>query len=203
MNELNTIIEKTFKKYIGVSIKELNETLAHSIDNRMIESVSGKIPFKLAKNSFLKQYFTELLTFCHGNISKAAIIAQINRRHIHRLCNELSLDITNFRENMIKPYLYLKENVATVIEKEVENFSESIHPNKIKTIYSNINKISKKITDVVEHRIASFDDAIHAFESNYFTSVMRLSGFDTSVAANMAEISERSIHRKIKELQIS
>lgn len=202
MNELNKIVDENLKKHIGASIKELNESLTSSLENRLSFSIPLLIKYKDAKHIFQKAYFTELLTLNHGNISKAAIIANLNRRQIHRICQELNIDSNEIRTNMLKPYNYLKQNVQDIIEEKVDSFKDVIHPDKIGKFYKNINEVSENITNQIDITLPTYDDAFQSFEENYFKGILNSVKNDISEAKTISGLSTRSILRKMKEFGI-
>ena len=61
----------------------------------------GRLPFREAKERmiqrFHEQYIQSLLEESHGNISKAAEMAGIQRQYLHRLMKESGIDAEGFK----------------------------------------------------------------------------------------------------------
>lgn len=203
MNELNAIVEESLKKHAGLSIKELNKNITHTLENRLSFSIIIPARYRDAKRSFQKAYFQELLTLNLGNISKAAEKAQLNRRQIHRICNDAKIDQKEIRRLMIKPYNYLKQNIQEIIEEKIELAKDLLNEKKVEKAYKKMPKIAENITEFMEERILPYDEALITFETHYFLEILKISDNDSKKAAKIAGISERSVLRKIKELGVA
>ena len=202
MSKLNAILEENIKRKLGVSIKELNKSLISSLENRLSSSILLTI-YKDAKKAFQKAYFEELLTFNHGNISKAARIANLNRRQIHRICIDAGVEVREIRREMLKPYYYLKQNIEDITEQKINEFRNEIKPERLTKIYKNIPQFSQNIIEFIDEKTQSYEEALETFEKRYFEQVLETAKGNTLKAAEIAGISERSIVRKIKALQIT
>jgi len=203
MEELNSIVEDSLKKHAGISIRELNKTITQTLENRLSFSIILPISYKAAKKIFQKSYFQELLTLNHGNISKAAERAGLNRRQIHRICNGAGINSKEIRSQMLKPYNYLKENIQDIVEEKIETSKNSINEADRDKVYKKIPKIADNITEFIEERISPYDEAIIAFERHYFSEILKSTDKDTKKAAKIAGLSERQILRKIREFAIA
>ena len=172
MAQLIGIVKKALKRH-GITISELNKTLVQSLENRLTNPVLPLMKFKDAKKALQRAYFSELLTLNLGNISKAAQQANLNRRHIHRICTELEIDVDKIRDTMIKPSYYMTESVQEIIEENVDNFKEEIKPNKLVEIYTNLGEISKAVAQSIDTEIPTYEEVIESFEKEYFEAIFK------------------------------
>jgi DNA-binding NtrC family response regulator len=156
-------------------------------------------PFKEARKIFLKKYLNDLLILSLGNVSLAAKKANINRRHMHRIINELEIDPESHRREMIKPAQYLKENVKDILEETLSTFSKN---ESIKAVYSNIADISNVIAQDMNTTM-EFDEALELFEKDFFTKALKYNKYDISKTAEAIDVSERTLYRKISKLNLA
>jgi DNA-binding NtrC family response regulator len=203
MAQLNLIVEETLKKHAGISIKELNRSITQTLENRLSSSILIPIKYKDAKKIFQKAYFQEILILNLGNISKAAEKAKLNRRQIHRICIDAGINQKDIREQMIKPYNYLKQNIQEVIEDKMDKLKDSINKDNVDKLYKKMPLIAENITEFIEERIEPYDEAFLAFERHYFTEILRLSDNKAEKAAEISGLSTRSILRKMQTLEIA
>ncbi|MCK4339433.1 MAG: hypothetical protein KAW87_05550, partial [Candidatus Cloacimonetes bacterium] len=56
-------------------------------------------PFAEAKEIFEKSYITGLLSYCNGDVTKAANISQIKRQNIYDKFKKYDIDINKYRKN--------------------------------------------------------------------------------------------------------
>lgn len=200
MNALNSIVDDALRKHAKLSDNRINKTLIASLENRLSSTIILPSTYKEAKKAFQRAYFQELLTLNLGNISKAAQTAGLNRRQIHRICSEVGVDLKNIRTTLVKPYNYLKQNVQDLIEEKIEATREK---NKFSSIYKNMPKISEEVAGFLEQKKESYGDALNSFEKHYFSGILKLADNDVDKASRIAELSERSIQRRMKELAIA
>ena len=192
---MTSLIEKTVKKYTGEVIPELKTI---NLESRLLFTIDLSKPFKEAKKEFLRCYLNDLLTLSLGNISLAAKKANLHRRHLHRIINELHIDPSNHRKELIKPSQYLKENVHNIIEDRLSNFVES---ENLKTVYSHLEDISEVIASEMDE--VSYYEALQLFEKEYIEKVLKDNNYDISKSAEVMDLSERTLYRKINKLNIA
>ena len=200
MSKLNSIVEQTLKSNTGINDSVLNNSILFGLEKRLLSSVQILTNYKDAKRSFQKAYFSELLTLNHGNIKSASKIAGMDRRQIHRICKTLNLDTKNIRENLIKPYNYLKQNIQDVVEQKIELYKSSIKQDTFDSLYKKIPTISEDITLHIEKNSKTYDEAILEFEKDYFLELMRRSNNNFSLAEELSGLSIKSINRKLKAI---
>ncbi|EFK08462.1 sigma-54 interaction domain protein [delta proteobacterium NaphS2] len=72
-----------------------------------LEQMGGRLPFREAKEQMIRrfheQYIQSLLEESHGNISKAAELAGIQRQYLHRLMKESGIDAEGFKSENQDP----------------------------------------------------------------------------------------------------
>lgn len=200
MPELNSIVEKSIKTHAGIIEKELNESIIFGLENRLLSSVYILTKYKDAKKSFRKTYFLELLTLHHGNIKRASMIAGIDRRQIHRICQALKIDTEDIRQKLIKPHNYLKQNIQEIVEQKVSLYknSNALSDEKLEKLYKKIPLISEMITTDIDKNIKTYDDAFSEFEENYFKELLNRTNNDLNIAKELSGLSMKTISRKIK-----
>lgn len=193
-----SLIEKVIKKYTREDLPELKENISISLESRLLFTIDLTKPFKVAKKEFLRNYLNDLLTLSLGNISLAAKKANLHRRHLHRIINELEIDPNLHKKELLKPSQYLKESVHTIIEVSLSNFIES---ENIKAVYLNLDDISEVIAANMDE--VSYNQALQLFEKEYIEKVLKENNDNISKTAGIMDISERTLYRKINKLHIA
>jgi len=181
-------------------LPELKQSFSNNLEFRLFYPVDMTKPFKMAKKDFLKVYFNDLLIFSLGNISQAAKRAGVNRRHLHRIINELDIDIDICRKELIKPSQYLKENIHDILEETLAAMAKQEH--KFRYIYSELDDISEIIANEWDISV-TFDEAVDLFEKEFLGNALKQNNYDISKTAEAIDVSERTIYRKISKLNIA
>ncbi len=197
MKNISSIVDIALKKHLKDDIPELNYKLSNNLEVRLFPSSSLR-RFKEAKRFFLKNYLTDLLVLNLGNVSMAAKKANLNRRHLHRILNDLEINPEEHRREMIKPSEYLKNNIHNILEDSLTGFGLE----KVKSVYSNLIDISSIIAENMNYCM-SFEEAMELFEKDFFTKVLKENNYDVQKTADAIDISERTLYRKISKLNLA
>jgi len=194
MKNISQIVNSVLKMFVGDDMPEINDTISSNLELRLILNVNMMKPYREAKKDFLRNYMDDLLVFSFGNVSMAARKAKLNRRHLHRMINELNIDPSTHRKELLKPVEYVKSNVHDIIEETLTDEYESIH--------SNINDISRIIAENIDGPV-SYEEALDFFEKEYFRNALEENNFDIAKTAKFTRTSERTLYRKINKLDIA
>jgi len=196
VKNISCIVENAIKKHSNKDFPKFKEFLSSNLEFRLLFSLDMSKKFKDAKKSFIKNYLNDLLTLSLGNISLAARKARVNRRHLHRIINDHEINPEQHRKELLKPLEYMKENVHSIIEETLSEFDSQ----DIKDIYTNMYDISEIIAKDVDNM--TFDDAVELFEKEYIENALKSNGYNISKTADVLEVSERTLYRKITKLAI-
>ena len=200
MNTISTLVESVLKKFTGENYPELKENISSNLEFRLLFTIDLTRPFKEAKKAFLKTYLNDLLTLSLGNISLAAKKAQLHRRHLHRIINELEIDPNIHRKELIKPGQYMKTSVHNILDETLAN--SSVEEQKLKTLYSNLEDISEVIAEHMDD-VASYEEALEFFEKEYIEKALKDNNYSIQKTADFLDLSERTLYRKINKLNIA
>ena len=99
---------------------------------------------------------------------------------------------------MIKPSLYMKENVYNILEESFDKIEQS---KKIKDVYSNLDDISQILAQHINN--ASYDDAMEFFEKEFIKNALKENEFNIIKTAKSMGMNERTLYRKINKLNIT
>jgi len=199
MNTITSVIETVLKKYTGEELPELTESISSTLDNRLLITVDFSKPFKEAKKEFIRNYVNDLLVLSLGNIIIAAKKANLHRRHIHRIINELDIDAEMHRKELIKPIEYMKVNIHHILECTISR--SELDAEKETIILSNM----KDITELIAESMSSYtyEEALQLFEKEYIEKALKTYQYNIPKTANALDISERTLYRKINKLGIA
>lgn len=162
-------VKPRLTKLLGVSIEELNESIAERLKKSPLLdfNIPKNLTLKEAKKKYREIYFKRLLRMTYGNISQAAEQAGIDRRSLHRFVAEAGLDVDKIRDEMIKPYELRKDEIVGVIEGELKQYESVVHPQKLNEAYEKVYDVSEEIIDLLPVENPTLKDAEDQFEKHY------------------------------------
>ena len=193
---ISNVVEAVLKKHTK-NVPKVKEDISSNLEFRLLVTVDLSKPFKQAKKDFLKNYLNDILTLSLGNISLAAKRAQLHRRHLHRIINDLDIDPNVHKKELLKPQEYLRENVHNIIEDTLANFDDD---DRIRQIYSNLDDISVIISKNMGP--VSYDEALELFEKEYIEKALKENNYNISETADAIDMNERTLYRKLSRLNI-
>src|SRR3989338_1797183 len=160
--KLKPLVQEATTKALGITVNELTEDItAKLVKTPFIDfQINTSIKYKQAKRLFKKAYLQKMLELNLGNISEVADIAGAERRSIHRLINQLHINVHKIKEELIRPYdlkisavshaiedvlaKYIPEKKVTLKEAE-EEFERKYLQKALEENQHNITRTAKKI----------------------------------------------------------
>ncbi|RME54961.1 hypothetical protein D6777_02120 [Candidatus Woesearchaeota archaeon] len=202
--EIEPVIEKTIQKFLGVTIKELNKDITDKLKkNPLVEiHVPKGLTLKNAKRIFRKAFIERLLKSHFGDVTAVARICGVDRKTIHRMINELGIDINVCRKALLKPEYVKKEALNYVIEESLKSYDKVLHPEKLSTIYKNVDELSRQILNEYNFSWPTLKEAEKEFEKEYITNELKENNWKLTITAKKLNIRYETLHRKIKILKI-
>jgi DNA-binding NtrC family response regulator len=199
------VVEKTVQKYIGVTIKELNKDITEKLrKNPLIEiHVDTTLPLKDARKVFRKSFLERLLKSNFGDVTAVAKICKVDRKTIHRMINELGIDIKQCRKALLKPEYVKMEALSNVLENTLKDYDNVLHPKKMSEVYKNVEQMTKEIMTEFNFNWPTLKDAEAEFEREFLKKVLDENGWNITATAKKLKIRYETLHRKIKSLKIS
>lgn len=198
---IKELIKETTKKFLGVSIEELNKTIADKLtkDPLVGFEINTSLSFKKAKKKFKEEYLKRLLNLNLGNVSLVSKIAKIDRRSIHRLVH--NKDLKKIRKELVKPYATKQESVSNIIEHALSDFKSVVHPSKLKKIYEHIPSISDSLLKELPFEEISLKEAEKEFEKRFLIKAFNECK-NISVMAKKIKLRYETLYRKLKRYNI-
>ncbi|MBI4153943.1 hypothetical protein HY501_01275 [Candidatus Woesearchaeota archaeon] len=202
--QVEPIIEQTLHKYTGLTIKELNEDITTKLKkNPLLEfHIDISIPFKAAKKAFIKGYLENILKTNFGDVSATARICKVNRKTIHKLINDLRIDIKKCRAALLRFDYFTKEAIAEVVTETLESYKEKLHEKSLQQAYKSVDELSLNILKEYAPTFIPLKEAVKEFEKEYITQALKASNNNISQAARMIGLRFETLHRKMKELRL-
>ena len=196
------IVDNAFHKYLGVSIKELNQDITKKIQEPLIDFlIEDNMTLKSAKKNFLKYYILRLLEKHNGNVKAASYEAKTNRRTLHRMIKEMHIDTSLIRKK--KSETIYETKIHNVIEESLHKYEDIIHPKRLNEVYNKISEISKTIAINTDNsNIQSLKDAENMFEAIFLTKIIKKNNGNLSKSAKEIGVRYETLHRKITGLKI-
>lgn len=145
-----------------------------------------EVELSVAKDNFRRSYLEMLLRYCKGNISKAAKVSGISRKHLYRLVDLEDINVDELRHNHD-----LEAHIVSSINTAVEGMeSNSYKFNK---------RIMQDIIQAVPDSLPEFRDAEKSVERHYLKKAWDSCKGRIKEIARIAGRSERDIYKKVEE----
>ncbi len=194
------IVEDVFQRYLGVTIRELNQDITRNIDSPLLDFISEEEKnLKTARRTFLRHYVIRLLERHSGNVKAASDEAEVTRRTMHRLISDLHIDVSVMRKR--RPSRNYETKVHNAIEKTLQGYEKILHPEKLDAVYEKIDDIAKDIADGTEEpKMLSLKEAEDAFLSVFIRKSIARNAGNISKAAREMGIRYETLNRKMNSL---
>ncbi len=202
MEERKRSIEDIMHRYLGVTIKELNDDITSRLSDPLLDfDVEEGLILKDAKKKFHRRFLLRSLTKHHGNVSAAAKEAKVDRRTLHRMINEAGIDAQQFRARSAQRYAD-EDAVNAVIETSLKKYEEIIHPSKLDVMYRNVTTVSRDILEHVPPEASlSLKEAEREFERRFLFRTLKKHDYRITKAAKALGIRYETLHRKLSYLK--
>lgn len=195
------IVETVMHKFLGVSIKELNEDITSRLSYPFEYIIDTSQKFKSAKKKFVKIYIEKLLKKNLGNISEAAREAGINRRTIHRMIKDMDISIESIRKTLMLPKYVQKDEMNKILEISLKKYDNIIHPEKLNKMYETVELASEDILKSIPEKSMNLKEAEEEFEWHYLTKAMHENEMNEKKTAKKIGIRYETLHRKLQHLK--
>ena len=198
-SRLKPFVETAIQKYLGIRFAELEKEVSQTVQQVFCWKIipDTRLPFRLARDSFRKKYLVHLLSVHCGNIAEVARLLSVDRRTVHRLITKLNINADSFRQIIHRPEYVRTEVVSSAMTKVFDNYKSTFHPEKISNLYKNVHDISKTLLKQLPEKPLSLKQAEKEFEKEYFTSVLKMFGWNISASAKHMKLRAETLHRKI------
>lgn len=202
MEDKKKTIESIMHKYLGVSIKELSEDITTKLHDPLLDFNVAEVHYKKAKKIFVKRYIVRMLTKHLGNISEAAREAGIDRRTIHRMIHEFTIDVDAIRDAMVSKSYLAEMTVNTVIEDSLKKYEEYLHPTKLDSMYKNVSVMTRDILDHISpENTMTLKHAEVEFDKRFIVKALSRNKQNISKTAQELGIRYETLHRKISYIK--
>lgn len=201
---IKPLVDKAMHKYLGITISEIKADVSDRLKKSpLLEyEISTKIPFKKAKKLFKKLYLSKLLQAFSGNITDVANAAGLDRRSVHRLIEELNIDVEGFRRSIAQTEYVKQEAVKSIIQTSAESYKSSLSPTKFKSFYKHVPELSKDIVKELPTAHLTLKEAEHEFEKQYLRKALKENDKNISKTAKKIGLRFETLHRKLKSLKL-
>ena len=199
-SRVKPIIDEAMQKFIGARIVEIETDISDRVAKSPLFDfeVDTSRGFKAAKDSFKREYIIRLLQTHLANISKAADLAGIDRRSIHRLIKDLKIDISKIRKQLVSAEYAQEEAVKGIVESAIGEYKQVISPQRLKKIYGGVPEISKDITKELPKSPPTLKEAEEEFEKRFILQALKENKFNASKTAKKIGLRYETLHRKMK-----
>ncbi len=193
---ITPIVEEAMHDFLGLKINEINNDITNKLVEGKIDfDINVNIPFKQAKENFKRSFIIKLLQMTKGNVSEAAKIADIDRRHIHRLVQKFKINVEFFRS---KDEYSEKEEKEQYVKQVIGDTLAKYELTKRKKINE---ETTKNIADKMPDIRMTMKEALKLFEKEYFKKA--LEEFNTKgKTAKTLGIRYETLIKKIKRLNL-
>ncbi len=201
-DKVRPVVDEALHKVMGITIDEMSRDITEKLNRSPLLDfeIDTSQGFRKAKKKFVKSYLQKLLKINYGNISEVARIADIDRRSVHRMIRESSIDVERIRKEMARAYEIRQSAVNAIIEDVIDNYKTFIHPGKLDEVYRNVSEFSKDILDVLPEKPPSLREAEERFERELIRKALAENNGNVSRTARKLGMRYETLHRKMKRL---
>jgi DNA-binding NtrC family response regulator len=192
------VVEHAMHELLGLKIEEINQDISSKlVEGKLDYDIDVAIPFKQAKENFKRSFVIRLMQAANGNISDAALTADIDRRHLHRLILKYKINVDYFRKQAkYSEQTEKQEYVKQVIGDTLKKYELT----KEKSKYVNEDAAKNIATKMPGLRI-TLKEGLELFEKEYFRKA--LEEFSTlAKTAKSLGIRYETLVKKIKRLNL-
>ncbi|MBW2994395.1 hypothetical protein KY315_03170, partial [Candidatus Woesearchaeota archaeon] len=125
-----------------------------------------------------------------------------DRRSVHRLIEELQIDVEEFRRSIARAEYIKQEAVQNIIQSSAESYKGSLSPTKFKSFYRHAPEISKDIVKELPTTHLTLKEAEQEFEKQYLRKALEENDNNISKTAKKIGLRFETLHRKLKSLKI-
>ncbi|MBI5002033.1 hypothetical protein HZC31_01460 [Candidatus Woesearchaeota archaeon] len=202
--KLKPLIQEATTKALGITVSELTEDItAKLVKTPFIDfQINTLIKYKQAKRLFKKAYLQKMLELNLGNISEVADIAGAERRSIHRLINQLHINVHKIKEELIRPYDLKISAVSQAIEDVLAKYKPVIHPKKLEEMYKNVSQLSENLAKELPEKKVTLKEAEEEFERKYLQKALEENQHNITRTAKKIGLRYETLQRKMKVLGI-
>ncbi len=199
--KIQPIINQAMQKFLGVTISEMVDDLSTKLQQPLFGIIINfDLDYKASKKDFKKKYIERLLILNYGNISEVAKIIDVDRRTIHRIIEELGIDIERIRKELLKPSYLKEESMRSAITETITQFKDIIHPVKLEKMYQNVPELTKNILQDIPQKDLSLKEAEIEFEKIYLKKKLEEFNGNVVKCAKAIGLRYETLLRKKKEL---
>jgi DNA-binding NtrC family response regulator len=193
-------VDDASHRFLGVSIDRLSEDLSARLTHQhMPAEIDLTKDYRQAKRDFRKAIVVRFLVMHLGNISEAAKALRVDRRTLHRLIEDLGIDVSRIKKELIRPYDVRVSEVRSDISKVLDKYRQIIHPDKLESLYKNVDEISEQLARELPEDWPSLKEAESDFDRAYMEGVLG-SHPGKGAAAKSMGIRPETLSRKRKRL---
>jgi DNA-binding NtrC family response regulator len=204
---IRATLDSAAQKYLGMGVMPADMDITDRLkkDSLLSFYVDTRRNFKQAKKQFKKHYLEKVIQIHSGNISLSAKVAGIDRRSIHRLMTELGIVVD--REKLVKENY--TGSVQDMITGAIESTKPDITPFKQNEEQDRFMRMYKRVAPTLSREIVrelpslSLDEAEAEFEKRFFEKALVESKGNISATARKIGLRFETLHRKMKDLNIT
>ncbi len=213
-DRIRNAIDSAAQRYLGIGAMPADMDITDRLkkDSLLSFYVDTKKAFKLAKKQFKKHYLEKVLQIHSGNVSMSAKVAGIDRRSIHRLMAELGIVVD--REKLVKENYTGSVQEMIVGALETNGARGSGIASKSGTSHfgqeqDRLMKMYRRVAPTMSREIVkelpslSLDEAEAEFEKRFIEKALGEQEGNISATARKIGLRFETLHRKMKELEIS
>jgi DNA-binding NtrC family response regulator len=198
------LLEETMQKNWGVTIPKVEHDITDQLKEPHLNIyVPMNLTFQQAKKVFKKEFMKNELRIHLGNISELAKSLDIDRRSIHRVINDLGININKLRHQELSQEKYQEQIINKTIKDTLDHYKEIIQETKMEKMYQDIPALSRNIAKFIPHQDMTWKEAEIEFEKQFFAHSLKENNGKISTTAKKIGIRAETLHRKVRKLGLT
>jgi DNA-binding NtrC family response regulator len=197
--KVSPLLEETMEKNWGITIPKLGSDITDDLKNPQLNIyIPPDLNFDQAKKHFKGEFVKRELRLNKGNISQLAKLLGVNRRSIHRVIKDLSID--KKKETLLSKEDYQQDVIDKTLRSTLDQYKAIIHPQQMEKMYQEVSTLSRNIAKFIPFEELSWKEAEREFERQFLQQALREQDNNISKTAQKIDIRIETLYRKIKKL---
>ncbi|MFA6462221.1 MAG: helix-turn-helix domain-containing protein [Candidatus Woesearchaeota archaeon] len=197
--KVSPLLEETMEKNWGITIPKLGSDITDNLKNPQLNIyIPPDLNFDQAKKHFKGEFVKRELRLNKGNISQLAKLLGVNRRSIHRVIKDLSID--KKKETLLSKEDYQQDVIDKTLRSTLDQYKAIIHPQQMEKMYQEVSTLSRNIAKFIPFEELSWKEAEREFERQFLQQALREQDNNISKTAQKIDIRIETLYRKIKKL---
>ena len=199
------LLEAMLSKNLGVRIPKIESDISDRLAEPHLDLyVPATFSFRDAKKKFREQFLKRELQAHFGNISRLAVVLDVDRRSLHRAVHDLKLEVPRQQGGRQREQQGADQSLQSEIDRTIrttlDHYREIFNPQKMEQVYAEVSTLSRDIVPLIPHAEWTLREAEEEFERQFLGEALKRHQHDLRKTADSLGLRQETVYRKVKKL---